>query len=445
MTHKAKPILIVVGAILIAMFPLSRWIASEYLRNAPRVYFSAVTIEIKPDTFSKGDPPDSGRIDPQFLATQFQVIKKSEILNPVIEKLDLVKKLSPPGMTMPMQWVTEVLSRSIVVQEQRNTTLIEIGVYHPDKRLAADIANTVVITYCDKRIEELRRNNDQILTEMRDEISAREEKMATLSSEASRILQEDNIVDPDPENSNTILSLTTEPDEGVSKIFPVENRASVKIRNQLARIEELKPEELMEALRMLSIRIVGIEQTLALLQNAKAEEAKFLSEGFAENNSRVESVRADHKICMKFLNDELESIKRSLKTKLGIEETTLKSYEVLRESRRKMQNIEKTRLSRYLEKKSSYLMTRQLVVAMRQRYVGYRIEFSSEVPVKIRQRAEPAQTPARPDVIAVMQWANVVGGSFSAIGVLLVLIAARSTAQDVRANTNPPMNPGRKD
>ena len=41
MSSKAKPILIIVGAILIILFPLSRWIASEYLRNAPRVYFSA--------------------------------------------------------------------------------------------------------------------------------------------------------------------------------------------------------------------------------------------------------------------------------------------------------------------------------------------------------------------------------------------------------------------
>ena len=116
------------GLILLTFF-LVMVTAGVYVFFLPRQYYSQVTVEIKPDTYNRGTEIGgaamaSGRTDPQFLATQFQVIKKAEILNPVIEKLDLVKKLSPPGMTMPMQWVTESLSRSVIVAEQRNTTLI---------------------------------------------------------------------------------------------------------------------------------------------------------------------------------------------------------------------------------------------------------------------------------------------------------------------------------
>jgi uncharacterized protein involved in exopolysaccharide biosynthesis len=140
------------GLILLTFF-LVMVTAGVYVFFLPRQYYSQVTVEIKPDTFNKGTEMQaafsSGRTDPQFLATQFQVIKKSEILNPVIEKLDLVKKLSPPGITMPLQWVTETLSRSIVVQEQRNTALVEIGVYNTDRQLAADIANTIAVEYRD--------------------------------------------------------------------------------------------------------------------------------------------------------------------------------------------------------------------------------------------------------------------------------------------------------
>ena len=201
------------GLILLTFF-LVMVTAGVYVFFLPRQYYSQVTVEIKPDTFNRSDigaaAMANGKTDPQFLATQKEIIKKSEILNPVIEKLDLVKKLSPPGMTMPMQWVTESLARSVVVAEQRNTTVLEIGVYHTDKQLAADIANTIAITYRDKRIEESRKNMDVTLAEIKDELTTKREEMGKNFLEASRIRQEDNITDPDPESANSILSISAE-------------------------------------------------------------------------------------------------------------------------------------------------------------------------------------------------------------------------------------------
>lgn len=264
------------GLIMLTFF-LVMVTASVYVFFLPRQYYSQVTVEIKPDTFNKGTDVGSqnsvGRTDPQFLATQFQVIKKAEILNPVIEKLELVKKLSPPGMTMPLQWVTESLSRNMVVQEQRNTTLVDIGVYHTDKQLAADIANTVAVTYRDKRVEESRKNMDQTLTEMKDELKTKEDDLTQIFQDASKIRQEDSIVDPDPESSNAVLSISAQTGIISGENQVVEKRAIVEqMRNQLQRIEQLKPEELMEAIRVLGITDQTVETTLPKLQEAKAEE-----------------------------------------------------------------------------------------------------------------------------------------------------------------------------
>ena len=402
------------GLILLTFF-LVVISAGVYVFFLPRQFYSQVTIEIKPDTFNKGtlvnEGMSAGRADPQFLATQFEVIKKSEILNPVIEKLDLVKKLSPPGVTMPPQWVTEVLLKSIVVQEKRNTTLVEIGVYQPEPRqLAADIANTIATTYRDKRIEEMHKNMSQTLDEMKDELKTKEEEMKKLFQEASQIRQEDNIVDPDPESSNAILSSAEGALRGVETLS-VEKRALVdQLRNQLARIEQLKPEELMEALRVLGISDQTVEKTLPLLQDAKAEEAKFLSAGLGENHPRLKSLRAQREVYAKILNDQLESIIRSLKTKLGIEETTLKTYEEQMDSRRKVQIDEKTRMSRYVEKKSAYLMTKQLLLSIRQRYDAARFDnLISQMPVHIWQRALPGLYPEKPNVALYMILAGLVG------------------------------------
>ena len=63
------------------------------------------------------------------------------------------------------------------------------------------------------------------------------------------------------------------------------------------------------------------------MQDATAEEAKYLSSGLGENHPRVKSLRAQREVYKKTLSDQLVSIKRAQKTKLGIEETTLKTFE----------------------------------------------------------------------------------------------------------------------
>jgi len=402
------------GLILLTFF-LVIATAGVYVFFLPRQFYSQVTVEIKPDTYNRGTDLQgaltAGRTDPQFLATQFKLIKTSEILNPVIEKLDLTKKLSPPGMTMPPQWVTEMLARSMVVSEQRNTTLIEIGVYNTDKDLAALIANTVAVIYRDKRIEELRKNVDQTLAEMKDELQTKRTELGQLFRDASLIRQEDNIVDPDPESTGAILSIESERNLNTLETLAVEKRALVsQLTNQLTRIEQLKPEELMEALRMLTITDQTVEKTLPLLQDAKAEEAKFISAGLGENHPRLKSLRAQREVYSRILGESLDGIRRSQKTKLGIEENTLKSFSDNIEAKRKVQIDEKTRLGRYTDKKSAYLMAKQLLLQLEQRYNAQKFDNVFTVtPVKIWQRAVPGLYPEKPSVALYMVLASIVG------------------------------------
>jgi len=392
------------GLILLTFF-LVMVSAEVYVYFLPRQFYSQVTVEIKPDVFDRlnevGTQISSGRIDPQFVATQIQVLRKAEILNPVIEKLNLVKELSPPGQTMPLQWVTETLSRSMVVQEQRNTTLVDIGVYHTKPEVAAVIANTIAVTYRDKRIEELRKNTDQTLKEMKDELKTKEDEMARLFQEASKIRQDESISDPDPDSSNAALSITAPTGIATGETQLAETRALVdRLRSQLMRVEKLKPEELMEAARILGITDSTVEKTLPLLQDAKAEEAKFFSAGLGENHPRMKSLRAQREVYAKILSDQLESIKRSLNTRLGIEEATLKTFETNVDKTHKVQIDEKTRMSRYVEKKSAYLMTKTLLFEIRRQYDKAKMNnILTQIPVKIWQRAQPGLYHEKPSVI----------------------------------------------
>ena len=58
----------------------------------PREYFSRVRMEVKPDGSGPIGMFNSGMVrsyDPQFVATQFQILQTTEILYPVIERLEI--------------------------------------------------------------------------------------------------------------------------------------------------------------------------------------------------------------------------------------------------------------------------------------------------------------------------------------------------------------------
>jgi uncharacterized protein involved in exopolysaccharide biosynthesis len=94
----------------------------------PRQYFSKVTMEVKMDNSGPINIFGSGMqraYDPQFVSTQFQILKKTEILYPVIERLELVKEFSPPGQRLPMQqdlrvWVPALSSDELLEESGKD-------------------------------------------------------------------------------------------------------------------------------------------------------------------------------------------------------------------------------------------------------------------------------------------------------------------------------------
>ena len=400
------------GLILLTFF-LVMVTAGVYVFFLPREYYSRVTIEIKPDNNKGLDPISMGgmnRADPTFISTQFNILKKTEILYPVIQKLDLASKLSPAGIHMSDSWVARVLERSMNVQEQRNTTLIEVGVFNTDPKLAADIANTIAIIYRDKRIDDLKKNVDQTLAEMRDELDKKRTDVKNLFAESAKIRTEQGIIDQDPENSNALVSLSEKP-LYMNEQAVVEKRNLVdQMRNALNRIEELKPEELLEALRTLKIDDLTMVKTLPLLQDAQSEEAKLLNSGLGENHMRVRSLRAQRDVYRATLSQQLDSIKRSQRTLFTIEEINLKTLEAKLSELREKQITEKTLLTGYVEKKANYLSAKSLLMAIEQRYAAAKFDqVLSTIPVKIWERAEPGLYPEKPKVPVYMLLAALIG------------------------------------
>jgi polysaccharide biosynthesis transport protein len=383
-----------IGLILLTFF-LVVVTTSVYVFFLPKKYLSKVTLEIKPDSNRGVDPlgatsASSRGYDPQFISTQFQVLQKNEILYKVIDRLDLIKKLSPSGQTWPKSAISNVMIGDMEVQEKRNTSLIEVGIYNSDRQLAADIANTIASVYQESRIDEQGASVRTGLGEIKSELEEQKKNVAKLNEECSVLRQERSIVDPDPENSNVLVGLGIQEKVNMIERQVGDQQAKVDIlRSQLARIDVLKPEQLMEALRTLEIDDPTISGKLPLMLEAGVEEAKMLASGVGENHPRVKAIRSQKDVYAKILADQLDGLRRSLATKLQIHEDTLKTFNTKQADAKKEHGAEKEMLKPYVEKKSAYLMAKQLMQTLDLRLAATRIDSAITFkPVIIREKAE---------------------------------------------------------
>jgi len=251
------------GLIMLAFFlvMVTAGVTTYFL---PREYFAKVSMEVKPDGSGPVSVFGSARAgyDPQFVATQFQILQKTEILYQVIDRLSLELELSPPGMKLPKQAIYARLRRMMSLQEARNTGFIEVGVYHTDAQLAANIANTIAVVYQDARMQDTAKSVNSGLQQLEEEVDKQRKLVSENSRIAARIRSEKGINDMNPED------FTSSPTKVERRM--VANEGSVNeqrkivagLRVNMQQIEGLQPEELMEALRTLGIEEPTVARAL---------------------------------------------------------------------------------------------------------------------------------------------------------------------------------------
>ena len=125
----------------------------------PKWYLSTAQVRVeKPDgEMQLFQNQSSSYYDPYFLQDQFKIMQAPKILHPVIERLDLNRRIgtmldSPDPL--PIDITTNYLVRKMLkLESPRNSSLINLGVFAQDPQLAADIANEIARVYSDDRID----------------------------------------------------------------------------------------------------------------------------------------------------------------------------------------------------------------------------------------------------------------------------------------------------
>jgi len=205
----------------------------------PKEYFSKVTMEVKPISPQVSVLGASANTyDPQFTATQFVILQKTEILYPVIDRLNLVKDYAPRGEKLSVQDAYTRLKGSMKLQEVRNTGLIEIGVYDTDAQRAANIANTIAVIYKEKRWEDAATNVGRGIDQLTDELEKQRQRTEDAGTLAMQIRSRNDITDPDPDKEFSTIGIA----DDAAKALEAQAGAS-----DAAIIEKAKMTEYVEA------------------------------------------------------------------------------------------------------------------------------------------------------------------------------------------------------
>jgi capsular exopolysaccharide synthesis family protein len=379
----------------------------------PRQYFSRVRMEVKQDNSGPISPFSSAMtrgFDPQFVATQFQILQTTEILYPVIERLDLIKEFSPTGQRMAPQQVYFRLKKSMKLQEVRNTGLIDVGVYDTDRDRASNIANTIAVVYQERRRADLQKNVDRGLEQLQEEVNKQSKAVEAAGAEAAQFRTQGGIIDPDPDKEGSQIGHADTPvifDEQQLR----EQRIKVgDVKLQLDLIQRLKPEELPTAFRMMNIDDPTVMKTLPMLQELTAEEARMLNSGVGENHPRVKSLRAQKAYYTGVLQTSLDGLRSGLANRYAMESNKLQNFEDRAEASRKAQIEEKTKMKDYIDAKNKYIQARRILESAQVNLTAERMKRGIDVdPAKIWEKAEVSLYPAEPDVPKYMAVAAVIG------------------------------------
>ncbi len=233
----------------------------------PRLYLAKVSMEVSPDSSKPLEVFGTASVhsyDPAFVQTQFEILRKSEILYPVIQQLDLINTFSGDGPKLQIQQVFNMLNGSLVMEPLRNTDIIEIGVYNQNAQLAANIANRIAGVYRESRMDLLKDRLTNALKQFKDAVETQDAKVKEEAKAAAQALQALGIVDPDPFNPSAPITSPEFTKQSLESVVNDRRNKVDQIKAQIVEIEKLDPERLMEALQILD-RQSYREQDLAAL------------------------------------------------------------------------------------------------------------------------------------------------------------------------------------
>jgi len=173
--------------------------------SLPKVYMASSVIRVQE---SRSDVSvfgsDMMRFDPLFLRTQFEIIQSRPVIEEVIRRRELDRKLSvaygydqlPPAMRMDQ--TVKMMSKWMRVQQYRDTNLIEIQVLLAEPKGEAGheaaLAATMVAEVFREQVQSRsQKSTENALDALYDAFQEQERRLQLAEQEVERIRREEKI------------------------------------------------------------------------------------------------------------------------------------------------------------------------------------------------------------------------------------------------------------
>ncbi len=387
----------------------------------PKKYRAQTTLEIRSSTqqyrvFEPGHNSNStgGGPDPVYIQTQFELLRSTEVLYPVVEQNELGKKWAVDGIPLSRENAYLKLLSQLGLKQVRGTNLMEISITSISPEEAEQLTNSVAKSYSDvKRQSEGNLDNSSI-TSLTENVRKNQQAVDDLHAKLAQMRKDHpEIKDPDPDGKMRTVDPYQEFVNARQTEYDKATTGVAALSNQLDQVSQLKPEELQRALSALEIVDPTVTNVLPKYQEAVSGEALLLNSGLGPNHPKIKSLRAARDVYYKQLSEQIASIKHSLAIRLEVQKNTQASIKQQLDDLTTKQRQHRIDSTEYDNLKENYLKAKDVLTAMELQKQKSDVEVNmSRTPATQWNKAERPQLPSSPRVPLNM-----------AVGVLVGLIA----------------------
>lgn len=367
---------------------------AAYTFTLPRIYMAEARIEIRPDALDVDvfSPQQTIGYNPFFLRTEFEIIRSRSTLTQVVRDLNLQaewgRTMTADGSPLPLEDAIRILSRSVRVDQYRDTSLVSISARRPDASEAARIANQVAEVYRANRLAQTRRQISGGLEALQNELEKQRVSLDQAEDELEGLREELGV---------TLLGSRERGGVQVDKIRLQQlegDRVAARVdklvrKSRFDQLDGLEADELLTA----SAYIVN-DQALAMLRRQLIDAQVNLSlmlENRGENHPEVRRIRAGVNELQVQIDEALNGLRRGLQADY---EVARAKYNAISEELDLVRladiEAERERFLPFEKMEREVRLQRDIFQALRARIAQEGIELQvPRTPVEIIDRAEP--------------------------------------------------------
>lgn len=374
----------------------------------PRQYMASAIIQVQEESPEVSVfTPEMMRFDPLFLRTQFELIQSRPIVEEMVRRQDLSRKLaraygyeSLPPQTIIDQTV-RIMSQRMRVQQYRDTNLIEIQVTLDEPKEearfeAAAAANMIAEVFREHVQRKSRQATELALDALYESLQEQERRLEEAEAEVERIRQayEIDVVDAQGGSRASLDKMT------LTMLEELRIRASQTVAEQEARyqlVQSLEDDRLIEAAQYL-VNDQSIPSLIADQRSAEVELSQ-LEETYGPNHPDVVRVRRAIASLDQKIQDALGGLKTGVLAEYRAAQAKFNIIEQELNMRREQERVaEASKYREFTEAVDARNHVKKIRDALEIRYFQERIQLS--IPKTTVELVTPAKAPSEDDFVS---------------------------------------------